>query len=111
MSPLVESYKQGVHPALASLSSRCKLVWRAFLQEKLICSVVWLISTFKPRVCRPEECAQGNLICMPVSRTNIGVLEFEFINKDVMAVTFVLNGNIFRCYVFYVTYINAQFCS
>ena len=31
------------------------------------------------------------------------VLEFQFINKDVMSVTFVLNDNIFHCYVFLVT--------
>ena len=35
--------------------------------------------------------------CLPVSRTNMGVLEFEFINKDVMSVTFVLNDNILHC--------------
>ena len=33
VSPLVESYKQGGHSALASLSSRCKLVGSAFLQD------------------------------------------------------------------------------
>ena len=35
------------------------------------------------------------------SKTNMVVIEFYFINKDVvMSVMFVLNDNIFHCYVF-----------
>ena len=38
---------------------------------------------------------------MPVSRTNMVVLEFKFINKDVMSVTFVLNDIMYFIVMFF----------